>query len=210
MEAETTLPPRRRGRTRALLSLGLLLGVTQVGTLASWTDSSTVTTGTFSTGTLDVLVGAGSADQLGGQGGAWTHTELALTGAMPGESIARTVTVGNGGTVPLTLTGTASTADDALSTEDGNGLLLTFVAGGTPDNSGSQSGGDRLGTCSGGDSVLADVPLTTDGADLSLDDYRLDAGEQTSFCVSLGLSPDAPNSLQGAATTAVLTFGGQQ
>ena len=48
---------RPRGRVRALLSLGLLLGITQVGTLASWTDSATVQGGGFSSGTLDLTVG---------------------------------------------------------------------------------------------------------------------------------------------------------
>ena len=38
---------RHSGRIRALLSLGLLFGITQVATLASWTDSATVEGGSI-------------------------------------------------------------------------------------------------------------------------------------------------------------------
>ena len=102
---------RRSGRVRAVLSLGLLLGLTQVGTLASWTDSATVQGGGFSSGTLDLKVGESAADQLTGQGGSWTHTNLTLAAMAPGESVAKALTVGNGGSVALTYDATVVTTE---------------------------------------------------------------------------------------------------
>ncbi|WP_376707694.1 SipW-dependent-type signal peptide-containing protein [Nocardioides alcanivorans] len=60
-----------------------------MGTLAAWTDSATVTSGSFATGTLDLRVGEASADQLGGQGGSWQHASLTLSDLAPGRASPR-------------------------------------------------------------------------------------------------------------------------
>lgn len=46
----------RSARVRALLSLGIVLGFGATSTLAYWTDTATVTGGTFTAGTLDLQV----------------------------------------------------------------------------------------------------------------------------------------------------------
>ncbi|QPZ37671.1 SipW-dependent-type signal peptide-containing protein [Paramicrobacterium chengjingii] len=206
----TTAPSRRRGKIRALLSLGMLLGISQVGTLAAWTDSATVSGGGFSSGTLDVAVGDAAADQLTGPGGSWTHASLSLDGALPGESVARTVTVGNAGSVPLALDASATIPDGALASTDGSGLLLTVSVGGEPVNTGTAATGDRHGVCSGGVSVLVDAPLSSAETSLGIDGVRLSPEEETSLCVSIGLSPAAPNSMQGASTTVAISVEAKQ
>ena len=44
----------RSRRTRALLSMGVVLGLGSVTTLAYWTDSATLTGGSFASGTIDL------------------------------------------------------------------------------------------------------------------------------------------------------------
>lgn len=43
-------------RTRAVLSLGMVLGLGAVGTMAAWSDSATATTGMFSTSSVQLKV----------------------------------------------------------------------------------------------------------------------------------------------------------
>lgn len=43
-------------RTRAVLSLGMVLGLGAVGTMAAWTDQATATTGVFSTSSMQMKV----------------------------------------------------------------------------------------------------------------------------------------------------------
>ena len=132
---------RRSGRIRALLSVGLLFGITQVGTLASWTDSATVQGGNISSGTLDLTVGDSSANQLSGPGGTWTYSTLTLAAMAPGESTAWPLTVGNGGSVALTYNATVVTSNNDLQ----NGLQLTVVEGATVGNTGTQAANNRVG-----------------------------------------------------------------
>ncbi len=44
-------------RARAIMSIGIVLGLGAVGTLAAWSDTSTATSGAFTTGRLDIKVG---------------------------------------------------------------------------------------------------------------------------------------------------------
>src|SRR5688500_795356 len=118
---------RRNGRTRALLSLGLLFGITQVGTLASWTDSATVVSEPFSRGTLDLQVGVRAAAQLALHGGSWAHANRALPLMAPGESVAKALTVGNGGTVALTYNATVVSSNNGLFNLATPGLHVTVI-----------------------------------------------------------------------------------
>src|SRR5690606_32980021 len=81
---EQTTDGRRRGRdfARAVLSLGLLVGLGVTGTLAYWTDEGAVTTGSLHAARLDLTVNG----QLGGAGGTTTDTSFAIADLVPGES----------------------------------------------------------------------------------------------------------------------------
>ena len=200
---------RRRpsGRVRALLSLGLLLGITQVGTLASWTDSATVQGGNLSSGTLDLTVGEASANQLSGSGGTWTHTTLALAAMAPGESVARSLTVGNGGSVALTYNATVVTSNNDLQT----GLQLTVVEGATVANTGTQAANNRAGTCTGGTATaLTNTYVSTTTSPLHASAVPLASAATRSYCVRALLVTTAPNAMQGKTTALTFSFSAQQ
>ncbi len=69
-------------RVRAMLSLGVALGVGAVGTFASWTDDVTVTGTTFTAGTLDLLVNGGDPPA------AYTTLNVA-SNMVPGNTVVR-------------------------------------------------------------------------------------------------------------------------
>lgn len=208
----TTRTGRRRlsGRVRAVLSLGMLLGIAQVGTLASWSDTATVQTGTFGTGTLDMRVGEVAADQLSGQGGTWTHSGLTLTTMAPGESVAQLLTVGNTANTNFTYNGTVATTNGTLS--GANGLQLTIVKDATDvTNSGAHANNDRVGGCVGGtptsvtNTGVGTAPVTINAAPISLT-----SGVKTTYCVLATLPADAPNAMQGQSTNIVFNFQADQ
>ncbi len=198
---------RRSGRVRALLSLGLLLGISQVGTLASWTDSATVQGGGFTSGTLDLTVGESSANQLSGQGGTWTHTNLTLSAMAPGESVAKLLTVGNGGSVALTYNATVVTTNNDLQ----NGLQLTVIDGATVGNTGTQAANNRAGTCTGGTGTsLTNTNVSTTASSLHSSAVALATGVTRTYCVRVALASSAPNSMQGKTTNLTFSFNAQQ
>ncbi|NKW63306.1 hypothetical protein GS937_02055 [Rhodococcus hoagii] len=43
-------------RTRAVASLGIVLGLGAIGTLAAWSDTATATSGVFSTGSVSLTL----------------------------------------------------------------------------------------------------------------------------------------------------------
>jgi len=202
---------RRSGRIRALLSLGLLLGITQVGTLASWTDSATVQGGPISSGTLDLRVGTTSATELIGQGGSWTHPALTLLAMAPGESVAAPLTVGNGGSVALTYNATVVTSNNDLYNLATPGLQLTVVEGATVGNTGIQANNNRIGTCTGGTGTsLTNKDVNMTASALHPGAVSLASSATRSYCVLAKLMPTSPNSMQTKTTTLTFSFSAQQ
>lgn len=183
-------------RVRALLSLGVALGIGSVGTFASWTDDVTVTGTTFTAGTLDLQVN--NADS-------YATTTLSMTAMVPGTTSSEVLTVKNNGTVPAkyTLTGglTGTHAAD-YSTAAANGLLLTIRLGGTKSGT----------TCTGGTALVSDQPLTSTTTTTILARRPTSAltasGGTESLCFQVKLSDTAPSSLQGKAATATFTATG--
>ncbi|MDE0778624.1 MAG: TasA family protein [Nocardioides sp.] len=196
----------RSGRLRAVASLGavgfLALGLGAQGTFAFWTDQATVTTGSFSSGTLDITLNgqlAGAANN----GGTTTLPSFALSNMVPGESQAIAFPVANNGSVGLTYTVNGS-ATGALAP----GMQFT-VATGNAGNTGTAANGNRTGTCSGGNlatnQVLNGTSSTVVGTARSLA-----VGAQESICVIARLDPQADNGLQGKTMTASLIFNAKQ
>lgn len=81
-------------RARAVLSLGMVLGLGAVGTLAAWTDSATATTGMFSTSSILL--------EVDDQHPAHVFTALKRNSMMPGDSVAASLKVENAGTLNFT------------------------------------------------------------------------------------------------------------
>lgn len=89
-------------RVRALLALGMVLGLGAVGTLAAWQDTSSVTSGSFVAGTVDLTLRQGSASSDGalGANAAYAFSDFAGTGIAPGGvGVFKPLLVRNNGTL---------------------------------------------------------------------------------------------------------------
>ncbi len=177
----------RSARVRAVLSTGIVLGLGTVGTLAAWSASTTTTSGTFTTGTVDLWLNDVNATQ------AAPLTVPLGSALLPGRSAAVRITVQNRGDVPATYTtrvrgvGTAGTA-----------VQLTVVVGGTISGS----------TCAGTPAV---TNMTLTAADASILGTRgpLAAGTGAEvLCLQFGLPLGSPNAAQSATGSVVVTFDG--
>ena len=111
------------GRTRALLSLGIIFGFGAVGTMAYWTDQGTMTTGDISAGTLDLRLN--NASTLVGEGGTWNNSAFTASSLIPGESVAFSFLVRNDGDAGFR--SATATASGTLAT----GLRFTTTYGAT-------------------------------------------------------------------------------
>lgn len=210
MSSHRSSPSRRRvtGRVRALLSLGavafLAIGFGAQGTFAFWTDSATVTTGQFSSGTLDIkLDGA-----LAGNGGITTPPAFTLTNMVPGESLAFAFPVANAGSVGLTYTAAGTASGDLAP------AMRFTVATGSMSNTGSAAAGTRAGTCTGGTTLASDrtfdaAPVTVTPTARAL--VAPGAGTSSeSICVVVSLPGSTLNEFQGKSLTAGLVFSAKQ
>lgn len=186
------------------MSLGavavLATGLSVKGTFAFWTDSATMQTGSFSSGTLDITLGG----QLVGNGGTWNNTAFAVATMMPGESQAVSFAVANNGTVGLTYT-VSGTAAGALAPS-----MQFSVYPGTASNTGTAAAGNRTGTCTGTalatNQVLSAVSTTLVGTARAL---AAPAGTEN-ICVIARFNSAAGNNTQGQTMTASLVFDAKQ
>ncbi|NMM91767.1 hypothetical protein B2J88_47070 [Rhodococcus sp. SRB_17] len=120
-------------RTRAVLSLGMVLGLGAVGTMAAWSDSATATTGMFSTSSVQLQVDNQRP----------THQFIALkrNSMQPGQSVAGPVKVQNTGAVNFKWAVAAN--GSGSSTLVGK---LTVSLHETAANNGSTCSGTMIGT----------------------------------------------------------------
>ncbi|SNT01606.1 SipW-dependent-type signal peptide-containing protein [Rhodococcoides kyotonense] len=171
-------------RVRALLSLGMVLGLGAVGTLAAWSQTATATSGVFTTGLFNVKLSGSEANP----------TPLSLingTNVYPGDSVSAIVTVQNAGNLPLYYTMFAKGAGTFTS-----GLTMSVYTGGT-----------STGTaCTGGTAIATAVALTTADAAIGVRTGPLAATGSNALCVVVTLSSTAPNTVQGQTGTALLRF----
>lgn len=209
---DTRSTTRRRGRGRAVLSLAvvafLATGMSVKGTFASWTDSATMSTGSFASGTLDItlngqLVGPGTTNNPG----TWTNNTFALTNVVPGESVATSFPVKNNGLSGLkyNVTGTA-TGGLAVS----GGMQYAVYFGVTATNTGTEAAGNRAGACGGTTPTDANGTTLTGTSGSLAADRTLAAGVTETVCIVARLNSTAGNGLQGLTTTASLVFNARQ
>lgn len=202
-----------RGRTRALLALGVLavLGVTS--TSAYWTDEASVTSGPISSASLDISGGPSTGSEfLTGTGpNNWDYTLLTLTDMVPGESVSRTVVLRNSGTAPLRFNAKVRSATNDLTSGSLGLQVIVFDQSSAAAQTGTQAAGNRAGTCTGGTQVSSDFVSTTSSANVLPSDVTLaSTGDTRSLCVRVVLNSGAPNSLQSKATTVVLDVSATQ
>lgn len=174
------------GRIRALLALGVVLGLGAVTTGAYWTDDATVTGVTLSTGRLDL--------KIDGQDNVTGYTSLNLTDMVPGNSVAAVLTISNSGTVPFSYTAT-STASDTKSLATVLQVKVTTdpsVSGSAPAKTCASSGIPGSGTTLNGGLINAGRTVA--------------AGASEKLCVQVTLPAGAANSFQGATAGITLAF----
>ena len=171
-------------RTRALLSIGMVVGISVVGTLALWSSTVSTRSGTFTTATITIL-----AD--GSKASTFTFTP---SGLLPGKSAAKVVTVSNTGSTALTYSAAVSSAD-AL----GRAMTLTVVAGAAASN----------GVCGSGTSVTSGAAITASATTFVTNRGPLAATNGSeNLCVQVGLPLTADASLAGTSGAVALTFTG--
>ena len=171
-------------RVRAALAAGSVLGIGGIGTLAAWTDQSTATTGTFSTGTIDLKLGSTPADN---NPAAFT-TAFALANMKPGDSKQATLQVNNSGTVPFTYTISGTATNSASANQLGHDMALLIYP--TSDCSGTtvlNSSTDKF-------TFSATAPRA------------LAAGANETLCFKATLPSNADTALQGQSTVGTFTF----
>lgn len=174
-------PTTRRGSlVAAIVALGIaaLLLIGGRGTFAYWNDTATVGGGTFSSGKLDLTV-----DGAQGNPTAYAETGLALSGMVPGESVAANVVLANAGDADFTWIASASTGGDL-----GPALAVEVFIG-------SQSGDDtsypRTETCSGTALTLGSTAT------------RLNRTQSSTICVEVTLPAATGNAFQSRTTGSV-------
>ena len=178
-------------RTRAALSLGVVLAVGATGTFAYWTDSAAVAGTNFTAGTLNISLNAGDTS--------YTTTTLPMATMVPGSSSAEVIPVKNVGNVPmkyslaggLTGTGATSLAPD---------LTLRILLNGTTSGT----------TCAGG-SVIYNSALTASTATEIIpvaSKRSLAVGVTDSLCFEVTFSAAAATGQQGKTSSASFTFTG--
>jgi predicted ribosomally synthesized peptide with SipW-like signal peptide len=178
-------------RTRAALSLGVVMAVGATGTFAYWTDSVPVTGTTFTAGTIDLQVNG--ADSVSG------YTSLNINNMVPGNTVAGTLTIKNNGTAPMKYSATSTSAPAVLS-----GALTVTVTGAS-----TVTGTSPSATCGG--TALPGAGSTLGGAtaaSLISTGRQLNPGASETICIQVGMPANAASSLQGASSAVAFTFTG--
>lgn len=177
-----------------MLSLGMVLGLGTVGTLAAWSDTSTATSGTFTTGAIDLRI-----NDSQGRPSPYAFTALNAGALLPGASTSAVVTVQNWENMSLTYTvkvhGSGSLAPS---------LVVSVFEKGTP-----TARGDSV-TCTGG-TLVGTVNVTPSAQVVSTNARPLGTtatSRDDALCVQATLPRSASNSVQGAGSTLIMTFEG--
>ncbi|MDI9902179.1 SipW-dependent-type signal peptide-containing protein [Rhodococcus sp. IEGM 1409] len=180
-------------RFRALLAVGMVLGVGGVTTLAAFTSSATATSGNIVTGSINLQLNSVAQTTLTKS---LNFNELSKTGMIPGDSNSAILKVNNTGataTVPLKYTIT-STSSGALTTY----LRMTVSSGGTVANK-----------CADGTNVVSSLALTTAANQaVGTGNRPLAVGATENLCVSVQL-PITPTPPTSTTSSIVLSFTAQ-
>lgn len=178
---------RAGGKVRAIASLGIVLGLGAIGTLAAWSDSATATSGVFSTGSIDL--------QLNGNQGnpsAYAFASLTKTGMLPGASVAATLPVQNTGTTSFNYTMAAAATSSTLAP-----YLKVIVSTGTSNGT----------VCSGGTVIANNVALVSGGsANLIPAARALANGGSETLCFQVTLDAAAPTTVQSQTVNTSFNF----
>lgn len=172
-------------RTRAVLSLGIVVGLGAVGTLAAWTDSATATTGMFSTGSIIL--------KLDGNRTTHAFTTLTKTGMLPGDSVAQMLPVTNNGSTNFAYVAKVTASGP---TELASMLDVKVFAGGTANGT----------ACSGGTAAGSATMVTGTSVDLIAARTLAATTGTDNLCFQVSLKPTATTAAQGKSVSAAFEF----
>lgn len=170
------------GRVRATLSLGIVLGLGSVGTLAAWSDSASATSGMFSTATIDLQL-----DNNPGNPNAYVITSLNKTNMMPGDTVQATLPIQNKGSAAFKYTMSASATG-----ESGLAPLMKVTA--LESNCSTVVNGPL------GLSTVAATPIITTGRSLAAT-----SGTET-ICLRVTLDPGVTTAMQNKTLNVSFIF----
>lgn len=171
-------------RTRAVLSLGMVLGLGAVGTMAAWSGSATATSGMFSTGTIRL--------ELNGDNPGHAFTGLNKTSMLRGNSVAAMLPVKNAGTTNFSYVAKATASGDA--TLASNYTVAVF------------GGGSSNGTtCGAGTPIGSKALSTTTPVDL-IPARTLAANSGEHLCFQVTLNSLAPIETRMKSVSAAFQF----
>lgn len=177
------MPNLRLGRTRVLLSSGILLSGIWVGALALLTDTAD-SPGTFTTGTVDLTLSPAT-------------TLFNVANMAPGDVVYAGLTVKNSGSLQLRYDMSSS-----VTNTDGKDLGTQLTA----------EIKEVTDTCEATTFQLSldSVALPTALSSLATIDHVLAAGASQLHCYKITLPLNSGNAFQDATTTATFTFNAEQ
>lgn len=175
-----------------LVTVVLLGGIT--ASWAFWTDSSTVTGGTLTSGSMDMQLSAnGTTWGAVGLGTAFDDSSvITASNITPSESYAFTLSLRNVGQADFTYTATVIQASPwtFVSTP----ITVRFYAGGTPSTDTTYP---IQKTCSGGTALGSATTVTSSASSLLTTARRLNAGSSDPLCMEVAMATSADNGNQG-------------
>jgi spore coat-associated protein N len=180
--------------TFTIVVLALFITVISLSVIAVFTDTQSVGSNTFSTGTVDISTSPTTA--------LVTYADMA-----PGDEVTNPITVSNDGTLELRYAVTSTTTEDTLAAQ----LDLTIKSGVTTcTNAGFDTDGTvvyatgDLGSTTGID-VIGDPTQGSQAGDRTLASL---ANEE--LCFNVLLPSSTGNTFQGLTTTATFAFQAEQ
>ncbi|NYJ01600.1 putative ribosomally synthesized peptide with SipW-like signal peptide [Nocardioides thalensis] len=194
--------PRRRvwfgsGRTRAVLSLGVVLALGVAGTTAYWTDTAAVSTGPVTSGAMDLQVAQTTAGPWGavGTGTAFSASHVTVPNLTPSEAYAFPLAVRNVGQADFTYTATVTQGGSPAWTFVGTPIQVQLYAG-SPVTVDTTYPVQQ--TCGGTALTASPVTVTAGSTIVTSAARRVDAGAtDAQLCVLVSMVSTADNANQG-------------
>ena len=179
-----------------LLGIGLLSTLAGLAGFAVFTDSASIGSNTFTTGTIDISTSPASA--------LVTFSTMA-----PGDSITDDIVVSNAGTLELRYAITSSATNaDAKGLKDQLVLTIKTIDVTTPGTPCDDFDGTQLYTGDLDSTAGALVGSNAQGS--QADDRTLAASTNETLCFRVDLALSTGNAFQDATTTATFTFDAEQ
>lgn len=194
------ISPRRRAPRLDKQRMVLAIAAAAVGvvalstgvTSAFWTDTSAATTGTISSGTMDLQLQTTNPTGAVGTGTAYDASDITVTAITPSESRAFPITVKNVGNADFTYSATVTRSTSrAWGFADGSITLQLFS--GTPDLSDTTYPVQQ--SCTG--TALTTAQTVGAGNTTVIPTQTLTAGGSRTLCAAVTMVTSAPNTDQG-------------